>query len=116
MDFPFVCCNFAHKVYLMPKMDNVLTKKLQEYFKTKPISKAWVFGSYARGEERPDSDVDILVELLPGTKMGLAFCAMICDLEDALNRPVDLVREGCIKPYAIESIEHDKILVYERTS
>lgn len=97
-------------------MDQSIVNTIQEYFKTKPVSKAWVFGSFARGEEREDSDVDILVQFLPGTKMGLAFCGMICDLEDALNRPVNLVREGCLKPFAQASVEHDKVLIYERTN
>lgn len=97
-------------------MNKALLTTIQEYFKTKPISKAWLFGSYARGEEREDSDVDILVQFIPGAKMGLAFCGMICDLEDALHRPVDLVREGCLKPFAQESVEHDKILIYERAN
>jgi len=38
----------------------VMTQKIAEYFKTQPVLKAWLFGSYSRGEERPDSDVDIL--------------------------------------------------------
>lgn len=97
-------------------MNKAFIHTIQEYFKTKPISKAWIFGSFARGEERKDSDVDILVQFTPGTKMGLAFCGMICDLEDALQRPVDLVREGCIKPFAQESVERDKILIYERAN
>lgn len=96
-------------------MNQTVVNTIREYFKTKPVEKAWVFGSFSRGEERPDSDVDILVQFLPDVKMGLAFCGMICDLEDALQRPVDLVREGCIKPFAKDSVEHDKILVYERT-
>ena len=37
-----------------------MIQKIAEYFKTQPVLKAWLFGSYSRGEERPDSDVDIL--------------------------------------------------------
>lgn len=95
-------------------MNQAIEETIRNYLKTKPVQKAWVFGSFARGEERPNSDVDILIQFIPGTRMGLAFCGMICDLEEALNRPVDLVREGCLKPYAIDSVEHDKVLVYER--
>ena len=40
-----------------------MIQKIAEYFKTQPVLKAWLFGSYSRGEERPDSDVDILVDL-----------------------------------------------------
>ena len=47
-------------------MNSLTTQEMKsiiaEYFKTQPVLKAWIFGSYARGEERPDSDVDILVE------------------------------------------------------
>lgn len=89
---------------------------IKEYFKTKPVEKAWVFGSFARGEETPDSDVDILVTLLPDARMGLAWFAMICDLETLLSRPVDLVLEGDLLAFAQESAEHDKILVYERAA
>lgn len=97
-------------------MNHNIINTIREYFKTQPVSKAWLFGSFARGEEREDSDVDIMVQFLPDTKMGLAFCGMICDLEDAIQRPVDLVREGCIKQFAKDSVEHDKVLIYERAS
>lgn len=97
-------------------MDSKISEIISNYCKTKPVLRAWVFGSFSRGEEREDSDIDILVELMPGTMMGLGFCEMICDLEDSLQRPVDLVRKGCILPFARESIDHDKILIYERAS
>ena len=38
-----------------------MQQTIAEYFKTQPVLKAWLFGSFARGEEREDSDVDILV-------------------------------------------------------
>ena len=40
-----------------------MNKQQMINFKTQPVLKAWFFGSYSRGEERPDSDVDILVKL-----------------------------------------------------
>lgn len=49
----------------------VMTQKIAEYFKTQPVLKAWLFGSYSRGEERPDSDVDILVALDYSQPIGL---------------------------------------------
>lgn len=89
---------------------------IRNYFKTKPIAKAWIFGSYSRGEERADSDVDILVSLQDGAKMGFAFAGMICDLEDLLNKNVDLVVDGTLLPFAQESVNNDKILIYERAN
>lgn len=97
-------------------MNSSITKTISEYFKTKPVEKAWLFGSFSRGEEQPDSDVDIMVSLTPGTSMGLAWCGMMCDLEDRLGRRVDLVREGTLLPFAVESVNRDKILIYERAN
>lgn len=89
---------------------------IQEYLKTQPVDKAWIFGSFSRGEERPDSDIDILVSLTPNAHMGLAFFGMICDLEERLKRPVDLVVDGDLLPFAEKSANVDKILIYERAS
>ncbi|MBR1542351.1 MAG: nucleotidyltransferase domain-containing protein [Bacteroidaceae bacterium] len=75
-------------------MDAQLSHKISEYFKTQPVDKAWVFGSFSRGEERADSDIDIMITLIPGTRMGLKFFAMNLELEELLHRPVDLVVEG----------------------
>lgn len=97
-------------------MDAKVRDTISEYFKTKPIDKAWVFGSYSRGDEHPNSDVDILISFVPGTKMGLAFFGMICDLEELLHRSVDLVVDGDLLPFAEDSANRDKILVYERAS
>ena len=97
-------------------MDQNIVNIIKGYFSTKPVSKAWVFGSFARGEERPDSDVDILVRLDADAHMGFAFFGMICDLEEKLSRNVDLVVDGSLLPFAQESAENDKILVYERAS
>ena len=38
-----------------------MTEKIAEYFKTQPVLKAWLFGSFARGEQTADSDVDIFL-------------------------------------------------------
>ena len=94
----------------------VMKQKIAEYFKTQPVLKAWLFGSYSRGEERPDSDVDILVALDYSQPIGLRFFGMWEDLEDMLNKDVDLVTEGSLMPYAEKSANHDKILIYERSN
>ena len=93
-----------------------MKQKIAEYFKTQPVLKAWLFGSYSRGEERPDSDVDILVALDYSQPIGLRFFGMWEDLEDMLNKDVDLVTEGSLMPYAEKSANHDKILIYERAN
>lgn len=98
-------------------MDNKTISIIREYFKTQPIEKAWIFGSYSRGEEREDSDIDIIVAIIPGAKFSLLdHAGMICDLEDLLCRPIDIVKEGTLLPFATESADRDKILVYERAA
>lgn len=97
-------------------MDAKVQGIISNYFKSKPVEKAWVFGSFSRGEETRDSDVDILVVLTPGAHMGLQFFGMIVDLEHLLGRSVDLVVEGNLLPFARESADRDKVLVYERAS
>ena len=95
-------------------MDTTVSQTIKEYFKTQPVDKVWVFGSFSRGEERAESDVDIMVSLIPGTRLGLRFFAMNLELEQLLNRRVDLVIEGDLLPFAEESVNRDKVLVYAR--
>lgn len=94
----------------IPTMHTVLA----DYFKTQPVMKAWLFGSYARGEETPLSDVDLLVQYDEGGVSLLKHAAMICELEDILGRPVDIVEEGTLRPRISESVNQDRKLIYER--
>lgn len=100
--------------------NSLSTAKIQQtiadYFKTQPVLKAWLFGSFARGEETGLSDVDILVLLDYAKLDGFGFFGMWGDLERLLNRRVDLVTETGLAPYTRESVERDKQLIYERTA
>ena len=101
----------------MSTTTQIITKMIAEYFKTQPILKAWLFGSFARGEETPDSDIDLLV--VYDDEVGVSLlkhAAMIVDLETILNRPVDIVEDGTLLPYAVESANRDKKLIYERAN
>ena len=93
-----------------------MTQQIAEYFKTQPVLKAWLFGSFARGEQTENSDVDILVELDHSRPVGLQFFGMYEDLKEMLGRNVDLVVDRTLAPFARESVEHDKVLIYERAS
>ena len=93
-----------------------MSKKIANYFKTQPVLKAWLFGSFARGEETPQSDVDLLVLLDPSPPLGLKFFGIWDDRERMLDRKVDLVTEASLEEFARESVEHDKILIYERAA
>lgn len=93
-----------------------IKQKIAEYFKTQPVLKVWLFGSFARGEESPLSDIDILVQYAEGGISLLKHCAMINDLEALLDRSVDLIEDGTLLPFAVESANRDKILIYERAA
>ena len=72
-------------------------------------------GSYGRGTAIDTSDVDILVELDRDHPIGLLkYAGIICDLEDITGHKIDLVEEGTLKPFAVESVNRDKKLIYER--
>ncbi|MGH3404235.1 MAG: nucleotidyltransferase domain-containing protein [Streptosporangiaceae bacterium] len=67
-----------------------------------------VFGSVARGEDRPDSDVDLLADLPPG--MGLLGLGRVeAELETIVGAQVDLVPAGTLKPGVGERIERDLV-------
>ena len=92
-----------------------MTQLIADYFKTQPVQKAWIFGSYARGEETADSDVDILVEYDKNARISLLTIShMMGELERTTGRHVDLIEEGCLLPFAVESANRDKRLIYER--
>ena len=94
-----------------------MTQQIADYFKTQPVLKAWLFGSYARGEERKDSDIDILI--LPDKTQHFSLFTLseiYEDLKDLLGCEVDLITEGGLMPFARESADHDKILIYERAA
>lgn len=96
---------------------NSIIPSIQGYFATLPITKAWLFGSYSRGEESAESDVDILVVFDKNAKISLfKYADIICQLETILNHRVDLVEEGSLLPFAQETANKDKILIYERAS
>lgn len=92
--------------------------KITEFMSGQPIKRAWLFGSCSRGEERPDSDIDILVDydnsagLVSLFKMG----GILMDLTDLLGCKVDLVENRGLKGFARESVEKDRILIYDRNN
>ena len=92
-----------------------MTKIIAEYFKTQPVVKAWLIGSFARGEETPESDIDILVQYDSTARISLLTIShMMGELEKSTGRHIDLIEDGCLLPFAAESANRDKLLIYER--
>lgn len=86
---------------------------LRRYFSTQPVSKAWLFGSFARGEQTEDSDVDLLVTFDDGVGL-FKYASMNLDLESLLKKNVDLVSDTSLLPWVKDNVNKDKVLIYER--
>jgi uncharacterized protein len=88
---------------------------LSDYFKSQPVLKAYLFGSYATGKENPDSDIDLLLELEKGTDL-FRFIKIKLQLETLMKKTVDLVTPDGLSPRIKVYVDKEKILVYERQS
>ncbi len=75
------------------------------------VAYAGVFGSVARGEERPGSDVDILIKF-EKPKSLLDIVRLERELSSALGREVDLVTEASLSPYIREGVLRDLRVFY----
>jgi predicted nucleotidyltransferase len=95
-------------------LENSQISIIKNYFKTKPVLKAFLFGSNARNEANENSDIDLLVELDYSEKIGLQFIQMKFDLEKLLNKSVDLVSSNGISKHIKSNIDKDKTLIYAR--
>ncbi len=92
-------------------VNTIDVKIIQPLFKEYGIQYAGLFGSYARDEARPDSDVDILVRL--GKPLTLPmFIRLENDLAHALNKKVDLVTERSLKQRLRETVMSEVKSIY----
>lgn len=89
--------------------------KVAEFCKRKRIQKLSLFGSALRGDFRPDSDVDVLVEFEPGHVPGLAFFAMENELSEILGRKVDLNTPQFLSRYFREQVLAEAEVQYAAT-
>ena len=87
---------------------------IRQFFSTKPVLKAFLFGSYSRGDADESSDVDILVELDYSKGVSWNFYSMKEELEKALNKKVDVVSTGGLSKYISPLIDQEKKLIYEK--
>ena len=95
-----------------------IQQTVSSYFATKPVLRAYLFGSYARGEADEQSDVDVLVDL-DYANNGASFnnyCQMLDDLNEQLGIKVDIVSSNGLSRFIKPYIDEDKILIYEKTN
>lgn len=80
------------------------------------VKKIAVFGSFARGDDSPESDIDILVDLKPPGQrpsLGLKWFGLEQELGRILGREVELVSESAMSPFVRPYAEKDMVLLYE---
>jgi predicted nucleotidyltransferase len=88
---------------------------INRYLRASPVLKAYLFGSYGRGDADNESDIDLLVDLDYSQKIGLKFIQMKIDLEKLLKVKVDLVSSDGLSEYIKPLIENEKKLIYARS-
>ena len=96
------------------ELDSLTMDLLKDFFRTRPVLKAWLFGSYAKGMADDQSDVDILVDLDYSQRIGLRFIQMQIDLEKLLRTKVDLVSSNGVSVHIKPLIDREKKLIYAR--
>ena len=90
--------------------------QIQAFFRTKPVRRAWLFGSYARGEADAESDVDLLVDIDSAVSVGWDFFVWHEDLEEMLRKKVDVVTPRTRPSRFKDEIAPDLQLIYERAA
>jgi predicted nucleotidyltransferase len=87
---------------------------IRDFFKKDGrVSKAWIFGSFARGDYNHKSDIDLMVRFNDSSKTSLFDYADIAFLlEEKLKTKIDLVEEGYLQPFALETAKKDLLLIY----
>jgi len=95
------------KVYHIEEIKMLIAPIAQRY----GAEKIYLFGSYARGTAKPESDIDFRLE--KGKIKGMfALSGLRLDLADALNKHVDLLTTGSLDESFLNEIEQEEILIY----
>ncbi len=96
----------------MTRLKNAIVKELKKY---PVIEQAWLFGSFARGEENYKSDVDLMIDVPDKNNFSMFDAFQIQeDLQNIFKRKFDIVMTGALKPFAWETAKNDLKLIYDK--
>ncbi len=97
------------------KKRNVIERQIKKYFKGDGrVEKAWIFGSFARGDDNQNSDIDIVIKEKPDKKFSYFDLADIqYKLENLLDRKVDIGFVDTFRPNVASNVKEDMKLIYE---
>ncbi len=90
-----------------------IARAMQQIPEARVVQRLLLFGSRLRGEESPESDVDLLVEFAEPVGY-FCFVGLQQDLEDALGMPVDLATPSALSKYIRDAVLSSAEVVYER--
>lgn len=93
--------------HTLAEIQNVVSRLAKDY----GAKRVYLFGSYARGDTREGSDIDLRID--KGNIRGLELAGLLLDLEEALGLPVDLVPTGSLNDRFLDAIRDDEVLLYE---
>ena len=103
----------AYKISQKSDKIEIITKIVDFLKKDGRVEKAWIFGSFARGDDNADSDVDLMIRYSDKASGTLFDYADIqYRLQNLLQKKIDLSEEGYIKPFAWKTIQKDLKLIY----
>ena len=103
----------AYKISQKSDKSEIITKIVDFLKKDGRVEKAWIFGSFARGDDNADSDVDLMIRYSDKASGTLFDYADIqYRLQNLLQKKIDLSEEGYIKPFAWKTIQKDLKLIY----
>jgi len=97
----------------MPHLSDIPLQTIEAFCRRHHIQRLSLFGSAARGDFGPESDLDVLVEFQPEARVGfLQLSRMQRELTEIFHRPVDLVPRTGLKPAIREQILNEEVLLY----
>jgi predicted nucleotidyltransferase len=97
------------------KRDEIIKKlkACEADLRAQGVAHAALFGSVARGDDRPDSDIDIMVEIAPEARIGLfQYAGIVNYLEDMFPKRVDVANREGLKSLVRPSAERDAIYAF----
>lgn len=92
-----------------------IKETVTDYFKDKPVKTVYLFGSYASGDAKEESDIDLLFTLVDNTRISyFGLAQFLIDLEEKLKKKVDLVEEHTVYPRLKSNIEANRMLIFSK--
>ena len=95
------------KTYTISEIKSIVSRLAKQY----GAERVYLFGSYARGDSTPASDIDLRID--KGSIRGFQLGGLLLDLEASLGVPVDLVPTSSLDQRFLDAIQKDEVLLYE---